>query len=151
MQTIKVKEIMTANPTMIKPEQTVKTAARLMKEIDCGILPVGTPTKVLGILTDRDIVIRLVAEGKDALATQVKDIMSKEVFMCQEVDSLETAAEHMRRHNVSRLLVCDANLVTGIVTLAGLLRANGDLHKSDKVLHELLGRKRQAPKYDEAI
>ena len=146
MQTLTVKEVMTASPVMIKPTQTVKEAASIMKENDCGVLPVGTPTKVLGMLTDRDIAIRLVAEGKDALKTQVQDIMSKQAFMCEESDSLENAAEHMRKHDVSRLIVCDANLVTGIVTLACLLRNKGDRRRSDKVLHELLGRKKPEKK-----
>lgn len=142
MKNITVKEVMTVNPLMINPTQTVKEAAKIMKENDIGVLPVGIATKVFGILTDRDIVIRLVAEGKDALKTRVQDIMSKQVFMCEEGDSLEIAAEHMRKHDVSRLIVCDANLVTGIVTLACLLRNNGDRRAGDKVLHHLLGRKK---------
>lgn len=142
MQALTVKEVMTADPVMVKPTQTVKEAADIMKENDCGVLPIGTPTKVLGMLTDRDIAIRLVAEGRDASKTQVQEIMSRQVFMCEENDSLETAAEHMRRHDVCRLIVCDANLATGIVTLACLLRNKGDRRKSDRVLHELLGHKR---------
>lgn len=138
MKSLTIKNVMTARPIMIKPEQTVKSAARMMKENNCGVLPVGTPAKVLGMLTDRDITVRLVAEGGDALLTPVNDIMSGQVFLCEEGDSLEDAARQMRKHDVSRLMVSDGKMITGIVTLADLIRNTGKERASDEVLHELL-------------
>jgi len=138
MKMLKVKDVMTIDPAMIKPEQTVRNAARLMEDNDCGVLPVGTPAKVLGVLTDRDIAIRVVAQAKDPLLTKVESVMSKKVFLCEEKDSLAHAADLMRKHDVSRLMVSDGAMITGIVTLADLLRNTGEKEESEKVMRELL-------------
>lgn len=135
---------MTPNPRMIKPTQTAQEAAKIMKEEDFGVLPVGTPDAALGIVTDRDITVRITAEGKDASKTQVQEIMTTKFITCQESDEIEHAAELMRKHDVSRIMVsrfdktANYETVTGIITMADLLRNKGDFHKSDKVLHELL-------------
>jgi CBS domain-containing protein len=140
MSQIKVRDIMTHDPFIISPEKTVKDAARLMKDIDCGVLPVGThPEKVIGMITDRDITLRVTAEGKDANHTLIRDVMTQRVHSCDAATDIEDAAEQMRKHDVCRLLVTKDNLATGIVTLAELLRNKHELHTSDKVLHELLG------------
>lgn len=146
MKSLKIKDVMTARPIMVGPEQTVKNAARIMKENACGVLPVGTPAKALGMITDRDIAVRLVAEGGDAGATTVKEIMSPQVFMCEEGCGLAAAASQMRKHDVSRLMVSDGKTITGIVTLADLLRNAGEERVSDEVVHELLypGAKKRA-------
>ncbi len=144
MKSIKAKDIMTPNPRMIKPTQTVQEAAKIMQEEDFGVLPVGTLDKAVGVITDRDITVRVTAAGKDAAKTLVQDAMSKKFISCNEDAEIEHAAELMRHHDVSRILVCNfdkaANCekITGIVTIADLLRNKGDRHKSDKVLHELL-------------
>lgn len=141
MHTIKVKEIMTRNPRMIKPSQTVKEAARIMKDEDIGVLPVGMPEKVLGVITDRDIAVRVTAEGEDPAKVKVEDAMTSGHIVCNEEDDIERAADLMRKHDVSRVLVADSGKVTGIATIADLLRNRDDRQESDKVLHHLLGRK----------
>lgn len=144
MKSIKAKDIMTPNPRMIGPNQTVKEAARIMNEEDFGVLPVGTPEAVIGALTDRDITVRVTAEGKDPARTQVQDVMTHKFISCNEEDDIEHAAELMHKHGVSRVMVSrfdkasNYDAVTGIITMADLLRNKGDRHKSDKVLHELL-------------
>jgi len=141
MSQIKVEDIMTHDPFIISPEKTVETAAKLMKEINCGILPVGThPEKIVGIITDRDIMLRVTAEGKDASQTLIQDVMTKEVYGCDAEADIESAAKQMREYNVCRLVVTRENKrITGIVTLGELLRNDGIVQVSDKVLHELLG------------
>lgn len=141
MQPLKVKEIMTRNPRMVKPSQTVQEAARIMKEEDVGVLPVGAPEKVLGVITDRDITIRVTAAGENPSRVRVEDTMTDRHIVCNEEDDIEHAADMMRKHNVSRILVANSSRITGIATLADLLRNKGDRHESDKVLHHLLGRK----------
>jgi len=140
MDQIKVRDIMTHNPFIISSQKTVKDAAKLMKEIDCGILPVGnSPEHVVGVITDRDITVRVTAEGKDPSHTRIADVMTKKVHSCDAETAIEDAAEQMRKHDVCRLVVTKEGRVTGIVTLAELLRNQRNLQVSDKVLHELLG------------
>lgn len=141
MNTIRIKDVMTRNPRMIKPSQTVKEAARMMKEEDVGVLPVGSPEKVLGVITDRDIAVRVTAEGEDPSRVKVEEAMTGGHIVCNEDDDIERAADLMRKNNVSRVLVADGGKVTGIATIADLLRNRDNRQESDKVLHHLLGRK----------
>ncbi len=138
MKTIKVKDIMTAEPFIVPPTMVVREAAKRMKDIDCGVLPVGEADKIVGMITDRDITIRVTAEGKDPVKTLVQDVMTKKVYSCDENDDIEDAAEKMRKYNVCRLLVNKGKKAIGIVTQAELLRAHGDRRKGDKVLHRLV-------------
>ena len=138
MRSISVKEIMTAEPFIISPMETVKSAAKHMKKIDCGVLPVGIADKVIGIITDRDITIRVTAEGKDPGTITVQEVMTKKLYTCDEKDDIEDAAGEMRKRDVSRLVVTKGKKVTGIITMACLLRSNGHRRKGNKVLHELL-------------
>lgn len=127
MQNTKVKELMTEHPVLIKPGATLYEAARKMKNVDCGVLPVGTEDKLEGIITDRDIVIRAVSQGKDVKKEQVKDYMTKTVYACNEEDYLEDAADKMHDHAVSRLVVKNKQgKVTGILSFGGILRKNAD-------------------------
>jgi CBS domain-containing protein len=141
MTTIKIKDVMTRRPMMIQPTQTVQAAAQMMKDEDIGVLPVGEPQAVIGVITDRDITVRITAEGRDASKVKVQDAMTHKFITCNEDDDIEHAAELMRKHDVSRVMVSGFNTVTGIVTIADLLRNKGDRRESDKVLHHLLGRK----------
>jgi CBS domain-containing protein len=142
MKTLKIKDIMTPNPSMIAPAKTVKEAASRMKEIDCGILPVGDADKVLGMITDRDITLRVTAEGKDPTKTLVRDVMSRNVYSCEEDEGIAEAAEEMRKYGVARLVVTKNKKATGIVTMKCLLQNKGDRAQSDAALHALLGPKK---------
>jgi CBS domain-containing protein len=143
METIKVIDVMHHSPFVISPQKTVKDAARLMKEENCGVLPVGTHSeKIVGIITDRDILLRVTAEGKDASKTLISEVMTPEVQICDGHSSLEDAAEQMSEHNIRRLIVITKDRGMGIVTLAELLRNQGNWRISDKVLHKLLGARR---------
>jgi len=139
MTKIKVKDIMTCEPVIIKPDSSVLEAAKKMKEIDCGVLPVGDSGNIIGMLTDRDITIRVTSEGKDPSKVKAQDVMTKKVYTCDEEEDIEDAAEKMRKHDVARLVVTKDKKATGIVTMIELLRNTGDLKKGDKVLHELVG------------
>ena len=154
MKSIRVKEIMTTEPCMVQSTRTVKEAAALMKSKNCGILPVGKSDNIIGMLTDRDITIRVVAEGKDPSKTLVGEVMTNSVFFCDEEDDIEDAADIMRDHDVARLVVTDGRKATGIVNMTCLLRAGGHRRKGDKVLHELVkpvhGKKKAAAPVDMA-
>lgn len=127
MSISQVKDLMTEEPVFIAPDATLREAAIKMKAVNCGMLPVGMEDHVEGIITDRDIVIRALADGADPATTKVSRYMTREVFACNEKDSLTDAAEKMRMHKVSRLLVRNhAGHVTGVLSFGGMLRRNAE-------------------------
>jgi CBS domain-containing protein len=121
---MRVSEVMTSGVRMVGPEQTISEAARLMAEIDAGSLPVGEDERLIGMITDRDIAVRAVAEQKPP-TTKVREIMSQEVLYCFDDQDLEDIAQNMSDVKVRRLPVVDREKrLVGIVSL-------GDLAKSD--------------------
>jgi CBS domain-containing protein len=119
---MKVSKIMSRDVTLLNPDQTICVAASLMAEIDAGALPVGENDRLVGMLTDRDIVIRAVAQGRSA-DTKVAAVMSKEVLYCFDTDEIDDVARNMGKARVRRLPVVnrDKRLV-GIVSLGDLAR-----------------------------
>jgi CBS domain-containing protein len=125
MTILKVKNLMTDYPVLISPEASLKEAALAMRNIDCGFLPVGTKNNLVGVITDRDIVIRAISHGKLPSEANIATYMSTKVFACNEEDELEDAARKMHEHKVSRLVVKDhTGKVTGILSFGGILRHN---------------------------
>ena len=80
----KIKDIMTKGCEWIAPGESISKAAKIMKEKDIGFLPVGENDRMIGMITDRDIVIRAVAAGKDPAKAQVRDVMTEKTFYCFE-------------------------------------------------------------------
>jgi CBS domain-containing protein len=120
---MKVADLMTRHVEFIEPEASVQDAAALMGELDVSALPVGSAEDLKGIITDRDILYRLVAEGKDPRRTPVMQIASKVVFSCRPEDNLNVAMDLMGSQNVRRLPVLDdAQRVIGWLTLSDLSR-----------------------------
>ena len=119
---MKVSKIMSRDVTLLNPDQTICVAASLMAEIDAGALPVGENDRLVGMITDRDIAIRAVAQGRSA-ETKVADVMSKEVLYCFDTDEIDDVARNMGKARVRRLPVVnrDKRLV-GIVSLGDLAR-----------------------------
>jgi CBS domain-containing protein len=124
-----VSEIMTSDVRIASPEMTIQEAARTMADIDAGFLPVGDNDRLVGTITDRDIAIRAVAEGKGP-DTKVRDVMTRDVKYCFEDDDVSGIAQNMAEIQVRRLPVVnrDKRLV-GVVSLGDLAideDANGD-------------------------
>lgn len=118
---MQVKEIMTKDFEMINSTDSLVAAAKMMKSFNIGVLPVKEGNKIIGILTDRDIVIRALAEGKDANNVTVKDVMSSEIARCSSEDSVEEATNIMKEKKVRRLMVLEAdNTPVGIVSLGDI-------------------------------
>jgi CBS domain-containing protein len=120
-----LQEVMTANPTTIEPGTSIKDAAQKMKSEDVGALPVVEGGRLTGMITDRDIAIRAVAEGK--LDATVGEIASKDVVSVDPQQSLEEAARLMAQHQIRRLPVCeeDGRLV-GIIAQADVAQIGHD-------------------------
>jgi len=119
---MKVKELMTANPTVVKPDDTASQAATLMKQEDCGALPVVANGKLVGIVTDRDIVIRAVAAGKDPRSTPVSAVMSADPVTLSPDASDDDAEKLMAKSQVRRLPVVENGKLVGILVTAQLAR-----------------------------
>src|SRR5262245_8906083 len=125
---MRVSEVMTGNVECVRPDTSVQEAARKMKELDVGPLPVcGDDDRLAGILTDRDIAVRAVAEGRDARTTKVRDAMTPEVIYCFEDQDVKEASRLMKEHQVRRLIVLDRNKrLVGIISLGDLAVETGD-------------------------
>jgi CBS domain-containing protein len=135
MHNTKVSELMTQSPVLIGLSDTLEDAARTMKEIDCGSLPVGAMDNLRGIITDRDIISRAIAEGKNPAQEKVQDYMTNEVYACNEDDFLEDAAQKMRENKVGRLVVRNhQGRVTGILSFGGILRNNADAEEVSNIV-----------------
>ncbi len=98
-------EIMTRSVETVRPGATVRDAASLMKKDDIGAVPVAEGGMIKGMLTDRDIAIRLVAEGKDCNATLVSDIMTPGIVSCAPEDSIQDVENLMERKKIRRIVV----------------------------------------------
>ena len=114
---------MTCNPVVISPDATLEEAAAKMEKVDCGIFPVGTIDNPIGMITDRDLVVRAIAKKKSPATTKVSEIMTKQVYSVPEEASIEQGADIMRKHQVNRLLVKDAKgKGIGILSLGHFIR-----------------------------
>jgi len=122
---MRVAEAMTRDVRVAHPDQSIQEAARMMADIDAGILPVGEGDRLVGMITDRDIAIRAVAEGKGP-QTPIRDVMSPEVKYCFEDDDTDEVARNMAEIQVRRLPVVnrDKRLV-GIIALGDLAVMEG--------------------------
>lgn len=122
---MQVSELMTRDVRIASPNDSIEKAARMMGEIDAGILPVGDGDRLVGMITDRDIAIRAVAAGKSA-TTEVGQVMSKEVKYCFEDEDVSHVAQNMGDIQLHRLVVLnrDKRLV-GIVALADIANCEG--------------------------
>ncbi|MFY9394304.1 MAG: CBS domain-containing protein [Halanaerobiales bacterium] len=119
IQEMKVKEIMTRNVSTISPDSTIKEAAEIMRNLDVGVVPVCQGKKPVGIITDRDIVIRNVAKAEDA-NKPVREVMSPGIIYAEPDMSVTEAADIMAVRQVRRLPVVENDELVGIVSLGDL-------------------------------
>lgn len=104
----KLSDVMTRDVECVKPDDTVKSVADRMKSLDIGSFPVcDSDGKVVGMITDRDLTLRVLAEGKDPASTPVRAVMSKNVISCRPDESVEEAEAKMKQHRIRRIPVVD--------------------------------------------
>jgi CBS domain-containing protein len=130
----KVADVMTVGAETARPEQTVQEAAQRMAEEDIGALPVEENDRLVGIITDRDIAVRVTAEGKDPKQTQVREAMTSGVRYCYDDEDVEHVAQNMADQQIRRLMVMnrDKRLV-GTVSLGDI--ASAQPHIAGAALH----------------
>jgi CBS domain-containing protein len=118
---MKISEVMTSDVEIASPDDTLQTGAKMMAELDIGVLPVGENDRLVGMVTDRDIAIRGVAGGQDVASMKLRDVMTKDVHYCFEDEDTGAVAGKMADWQVRRLPVLnrDKRLV-GIVSLGDL-------------------------------
>jgi CBS domain-containing protein len=124
IDSLRVHELMTRRVSSVHPASSVERAARLMEECDCGALPVvGDDGVLVGIVTDRDIVVRVVARGRDVRNAIVADCMSERVVACYANESVAECMHQMARHRVRRMPIVDERgRLVGIVSQGDLAR-----------------------------
>jgi CBS domain-containing protein len=125
---MKIKDILTKDPHVIRPDAMICEAAKMMKQCDIGMLPVCDGQRLVGALTDRDLTIRAIAEGCDPLSTKVNEVMTPNVFWCYEDEDIKQAAQLMEERQIRRLPIVDREKrLVGIISLGDLaLRCDND-------------------------
>ena len=133
-----VREIMTTDFEMIDSSSSLIEAAEKMKSLNVGFLPVKEGTRLAGLLTDRDIVIRGLAEGLDPRSTQVRHILSSEVVYCYDDDSVEDAARLMEDNQIRRLIVVNHDQTpVGIVSIGDIAVRSGQEELAGEILERI--------------
>ena len=129
-----IRDVMTSNPCSIDAEKPVAYAAKMMRDEDVGLAPIVEGDKLIGMLTDRDIAVRVVAEGKDPGQVTVKEVASKQVVTIDPQQDLDEALRIMAKHQVRRLAVVeeDGKLV-GVVAQADVAREGNDARTGELV------------------
>jgi CBS domain-containing protein len=129
--TRQVRDVMTANPETVSERSSLRDVARIMKDQDTGIVPVVEGRKIIGLVTDRDIVVRGLAEGKNLENATVTDVMTRQVRSVRDDASVNDALELMNRADVRRVAVVNGqDELVGIVSLGDI---SINTNKDDKV------------------
>jgi CBS domain-containing protein len=115
-----VREVMTANPVTLRVDEPLVAAAKQMRDADVGAVIAVQGSAVRGVVTDRDIIVRGVAEDLDPRTTRLGDLVTHDLVAVSVDDDVETAVELMRTHAVRRLPVMDGEQVVGVVSLGDL-------------------------------
>lgn len=132
---MKISEIMTKEVRVLAPGDSIETAARLMSDAGVGIAPVVSDGSVLGVLTDRDIVVRGAAEGLDLAEAKVRDVLTPGVVSCFEDEEVDAAVELMAEHRVRRIIVLTrTHRLAGLVSLSDL---SADSRRAARVLESV--------------
>jgi CBS domain-containing protein len=132
---MKLKQIMTQNVATIHPDDTLQTAARIMHDRDLGFLPVYEGTELIGVLTDRDLVVRMLAEGMNPNTMLSRNLLTTPVVTCFEDQSVDDAARLMHENQIRRLVILDRKTkqLVGVVSLGDLAT-----HVGEKMSGEIL-------------
>jgi CBS domain-containing protein len=137
----KCEEVMTKDPICCLPNDMVLDAARMMRRENIGPIPViedEKSRKLLGIVTDRDLALKIVAEGRDPKSTKVEEVMTRNIVTCRADDSLQIAVDAMSDHQLRRIpVVDDENRILGIISQADIAIRAGQPAKTAAMVKEI--------------
>jgi CBS domain-containing protein len=130
-----IRDVMTTNPRTVSPSDTIQNAARIMRDEDTGAVPVVDNGRAVGIVTDRDIVVRAVADGE--LNRPVRDVVTGDVITARPDMSTKEAAQLMSEHQVRRLPVVENDRLVGIVSIGDLAVKDGNDKRVGDALQDI--------------
>jgi len=134
---MKIRDAMTRDVRMVRPDQTLRDAAQLMAKLDIGALPVEEEDRLVGMITDRDIAVRAVAEGLDG-DTSVREIMTSEVKYCFEDQTIDEVTRNMGEQRLRRLPVLSRNKrLVGILSLGDIAVEAASQDEAGEALGEI--------------
>jgi CBS domain-containing protein len=137
----KVKEIMTSDPVFCTPQDSVTEAAGLMKREDVGSIPIvkdRQTKKLVGIVTDRDLVLKVLAESRDPNNTRVEEVMTRNPVSCREDNDLESCLDAMEKRQIRRMPIVDReDKIVGIIAQADVATRGGEPEKTAELVEEI--------------
>ena len=135
---MKLKDIMAQNVETVTPDVTLKECAEKMKLRNVGVLPVVEGKKPIGVITDRDITLRAVADGADVNKTKVRDVMTREPYFVYEDQTINEACELMEKNKIRRLIVLTREgALAGVLTLNDVTVKGKETRRSAEVLRKI--------------
>lgn len=137
---MRIREYMTENPVLVRRRATLHRAAQLMRDIDTGFLPVISDAGLIGVLTDRDVVVRAVAQAVSPLTGYVEDAMSVGAITCLPDEDVAAVTDRMAREGCRRVVVVDSSdLPIGVVSLGDLVRGDGESEHVSSLIRTFAG------------
>ena len=134
----KIRDVMTTNPACVSAKDSIRDVANIMVREDTGVVPVVDGKKVIGMITDRDIVVRLVAQGKDPSSAKVNEAMTKNVRSVKEDSSVNDALQLMSTAQIRRVAVVNNNNeIVGIVSMKDIATESNDSGKVGKTVEKI--------------
>ncbi len=144
---MKIKEVMNSTVETIEPDATLRVAAQKMKELDVGSLPVCEGDQIIGMVTDRDIVVRATAEGSEPNTAHVREVMTPEVVCCTQDQDVKAAAQLMEEKKVRRIPVVDGQRhPVGILSLGDVAVRSHNTRLAGEILCEVAAQPRMQAK-----
>lgn len=135
---MKVTNVLTRNPEVIRPDANICEASRKMKKNDIGMLPVCENQRLVGVITDRDVTIRGVADHLDLSATSVREVMTPGAYYCFEDQELDEAAAIMKKQQVRRLPVLNENKrLIGVISLGDIAVRSQNERMAEEILERV--------------
>ena len=133
---MKLRDVMTPNPSTLGPNATLQEAARLMRDEDTGVVPVVEDGRPVGLITDRDLVVRAVADGT-SFDRPVRELATDDLVTAGPEMSTRDAAELMGQHQVRRLLVCEGERLVGVASIGDIAVKEGKDSRVGDAIQEI--------------
>lgn len=141
-----VKECMTKQVELGRPDMTLQEVAQKMRDGDYGVLPLGEHDRIVGMITDRDITVRGIAEGKDPKKVEAREIMSTNILYCYEDQTIDEVTQNLGENQIRRVPVLNRQKrLVGILSLGDLAQTNETPQKVEEALNRISQHKVNRP------